>query len=302
MTSRISTLLIATATLAAACSTDDEIRQIDLEEASPSPVEQRAGSVLVEYNPTTSNGVSVHAQFMDVRGVSVETAFDALDVWTPDGALDRDACSVRVPPSAGEESEDVRLRMLDVGPIAVSALEHSIRLEGRRVPDLRTFSGVVYGNEEGFDFDQAFLPFEPEARYAIAAPGGEEAGGFHVTLQAPSVPEIETVSGRYAVDTAPIRLDGDDLELRWTVNDPGAALYLDIGPASFRADGPRLRCRLDDDGDFVVPYSILDRISASGTPLSVTLRRADVIKTGIDEVEDTTFVFAATDQVVVTPR
>jgi hypothetical protein len=301
MTSRISTLLIATAVLAAACSTDDELRELDLEEGTPSPVEQRAGSVLVEYNPATSNGVSVHAQFMDVRGVSVEAAFDALDVWTPDGALDSDACSVRVPPSAGEESETVRLRMLDVGPIAVSALDHSIRLEGRRVPDLRTFSGVVYGNEEGFDFDQAFLPFEPDARYAIAAPGGPEAGGFHVTLQAPPVPEIETVSGHYAVDMAPIDLAGDDLELHWNATEPGAALYLDVGSSAFRANEPRLRCRIDDDGEFVVPYSVLDRLSADG-PLTVTLRRADVLNTGIDSIDDTTFVFAATDEVLVSPR
>lgn len=301
MTSRIPTLLLATATLAAACSTDDEIRELDLEESTPPPVEQRAGSVLVEYNPATSNGVSVHAQFMDVQGVSVDAAFDALDVWTPDAVLDQDACSVRVPPSAGEESDNVRLHMIDVGPIAVSALDHSIRLEGRRVPDLRTFSGVVYGNEEGFDFDQAFLPFEPDARYEITAPGGDRAGGFHVTLQAPSVPEIETVSGRYAVDTAPIELEGDDLELRWNATEPGAALYLDVGSSAFHADEPRLRCRIDDDGEFLVPYTILDRISGDG-PLTVTLRRADVLGTGIDSIEDTTFVFAATDEVLVSPR
>ena len=32
--------------------------------------------------------------------------------------------------------------------------------------------------EKGFDIEQAFLPYEPQARYHIVAPGGAEAGGF----------------------------------------------------------------------------------------------------------------------------
>lgn len=179
--------LVALALLATACSTDDEsVTQVEMRESAAPLEEQRAGSLLVEYNPALSNGVSVHAQFLEVQGVSLEAAFDALDAWSPDRALGEDACSIRVPPES--DSENVRLRMLDVGPIAVSALNHGIELEGRRVPDLRSFSGVVYGNEEGFDFDEAFLPYEPAARYQISAPGGDEAEGFGVSLQAPAVP------------------------------------------------------------------------------------------------------------------
>lgn len=289
--------MLAVSALLAACSTDDEFAQFELEEAQPPAVERRAGSVLVEYNPSTSNGVSVHAQFLDVRGVSLEAAFDALDVWTPDPELDIDSCSIRVPPPSNEEVEDVRLHMLDVGPIAVSALDHSIRLEGRRVPDLRTFSGVVYGNEGGFDFDEAFLPYEAEAPYSIFASGGADAGGFDVTLRAPSVPEIEAVAGRYAVDDAPIELRGGDLELQWSVGEPYAALYLDVaGPGV-----PRVRCRLEDDGDFVVPGSIISQVSAADSLLHITLRRVNRSSFGIVGVDDSSFVFATADDVNVRP-
>ena len=296
MNLRSPTSMIAAAALLAACSTDDDsVAELELEEAAPPSVERRAGSVLVEYN-TASNGVSVHGQFLDVRGVSLEAALEALDVWTPDAELDLDTCSVRLPPSTGEEAADVRLHMIDVGPITVSALDHSIQLDGRRVPDLRSFSGVVYGNEEGFDFDEAFLPYQADAPYAIHAPGGVEAGGFHVTLQAPSVPEIETVAGRYAVDDAPIDLAGGDLDLQWRVTEPSAALFLDVGTGS--PNDPRLRCHVEDDGDFVVPVSILERLETR-TSLHVTLRRIDALSMGIAGIDDTSFLFATTDEVTV---
>lgn len=288
--------MIAAAALLAACSTDeDSLAELELEEAAPPSIEGRAGSVLVEYSTATSNGVSVHAQFLDVRGVSLEAALDALDVWTPDAELDLDTCSVRVPPPTGEEAENVRLHMMDVGPITVSSFDQSIRLEGRRVPDLRSFSGVVYGNEEGFDFEEAVLPYQPDASYQIVAPGGAQAGGFHVTLQAPSVPEIEAVAGRYAVDDAPIDLGGGDLELHWRVAAPSAALFLDVGTGS--PSDARLRCRLEDDGEFVLPTSILEQLDSPA--LRVTLRRIDSVSMGIAGIDDTSFLFATTDEVSV---
>lgn len=292
----LSTLLLATFTVA--CSADDSLDdlEVELRESEPVPAEQRSGSVLVEYNSLQSNGVSVTGQFMEVSGISMEAAFDALDIWSPDSELDLDACSIRVPPSAGEEAEQIRLHMLDVGPIAVSALDHSIRLEGRRVPDLRSFSGVVYGNEEGFDFDEAFLPFQQQARYHIVAPGGVEAGGFHVSLTAPAVPEIDSITGRYTVDAEPIDLRGDELELHWSpVGDETTSLYLEVtAPSSTQAS---LRCHVEDDGHFVVPASVLEQLG-DGT-MQLTLRRIDAVRFPVDGVEDGSFIFAATSEAAI---
>ncbi len=283
------TVVLAALTLVA-CSTDDE-SAVGIEVRDAEPVtRQRAGSLVVEFNPVQSNGVSVHAQFLDVQGVSLEAAFDALAAWSPDAALDDDACSIRVPP-VSSDAEHVRLHMLDVGPISVAALAHSIELEGRRVPDLQSFSGVVYGNEEGFDFDEAFLPYEPLARYHISAPGGDGAGGFGVSLQAPAVPRIESLAGRYVVDDAPIELHGEDLALQWRGEQAAQTrLYLDVTSADLR-----IQCRLEDDGEFIVPASALEQFPA-GQALQVTLRRVDALELPIEGVERTSFVFAATDE------
>lgn len=285
--------LVALALIASACSTDDEsVTQVEVRETQAPLEEQRAGSLLVEYNPAVSNGVSVHAQFLEVRGVSLEAAFDALDAWMPDRALDEDACSIRVPPPS--DGENVRLRMLDVGPIAVAALDHGIALDGRRVPDLRNFSGVVYGNEEGFDFDEAFLPYEPNARYQISAPGGEEAGGFGLSLHAPPVPEFASIADQFTVDEAPIALDGGDLTMTWAAApESRTALYLDVTRGT-----QQLQCRIEDDGHFVVPASVLEQFPADRT-LRVTLRRVDAIELPLDGVERGSFVFAATDEAAI---
>lgn len=286
--------LLALSLLAVACSTDDEsVTQVELRETAAPLEEQRAGSLLVEYNPSLSNGVSVHAQFLEVEGVSLEAAFEALDAWSPDRALDEDACSIRVPPTG--DAERVRLRMMDVGPIAVAALDHAIELQGRRVPDLRSFSGVVYGNEEGYDFDEAFLPYQPGARYQISAPGGDEAGGFGISLQAPFVPRIESIADHYMVDDAPIELRGDDLKLQWSAApDSRTALYLDVTRGT-----QRLQCRVEDDGHFVVPATVLDQFPADRA-LRVTLRRVDALELSLDGVDSGSFVFAATDEATIT--
>ena len=272
--------------LASACSTADEPAiSVEAEEA---PAMRTAGSMLVEYDPAQSNGLSVHAQFLEVSGVSVEAALDALDAWTPDATLAEDVCSIRARNEVG--SDDVRLRLLDVGPISVGALGHAIELNGRRLPDLSDVYGVVYGNEEGFDFDEAFLPYAPHTTYQIEAPGGDVAGGFGLALQAPSVPEIVAVAGRYLVDDNPIALDGRDLSIEWEPAGESASLFLDVV-----AGNQRLQCRVEDDGRFEVPASAFDGF-AEDAVLTVKLRRVDAVELAIDGIESGAFVFAATDE------
>ncbi len=287
--------LLALATVSAACTTDDGLGDLDARESEVIEAEEeRSGSVLVEFDPAASEGVSVHAQFLAVRGVSTDLALQALDVWSPDLELDVDSCSVRPPTLATDEN--VRLHLLDVGTISVAAFDHAIQLDGRRVPDLRTVSGVVYGNEEGFEIDEAFLPFEPQARYQIAAPGGSDAGGFNISLVAPSIPEIETVGGVYAVDSDPIALRGDDLDLRWaSALEDETTLFLELKGST----GHRLSCRVEDDGAFVVPATILEQLGSG--QLDLALRRIDSVELAIDGVEEGAFVFASTSKTSLLP-
>ena len=84
----------------AGCSTEESLPQLDVESAATAD-EKRAGSLLAEYahpRGEQSDGVSVHAQFLDVRGVNYETALEALEVWSPEWQLDVDACSLRANP------------------------------------------------------------------------------------------------------------------------------------------------------------------------------------------------------------
>lgn len=273
------------------CFAEDET-VVQLEEIAAPLEMQRGGTLLAEFNPHVSTGVALYAQFLEVHGISLRAANDALDVWTPELALDEDTCSLQDPTL--HDRADVRVRMFDVGTIAVHADDHFAALTGRRVPDLATLSGVVYGNESGFDLDEAFLPYLPDAQYTIEAPGGAHTGGFSVALRAPAYPVFDVISGSFVVDDAPIALHGADLAIAWNEIGDRDSIFIDV--TSSRA---RLTCRVEDDGDFSIPATVLGKLGGEG-PLTVTMRRADVVELPIDGIDRGQFVFAASNEVRVT--
>ncbi len=275
----LSLLLVGTV----ACNTDDGLEPVDAGTQQSELIEERFGTVLAEYH---GGGTAIHAQFIDARGITIDSAERALEVWSPDTELDVDACTVRAEPLPNADA--MRLRLLDAGPIRLTGADSRIELEGRRLPDFSSsVSGVVYGNEEGFELDRAELTYDPFERYRITAEGSDEMGGFTVWLIAPDVPRLASVE-----ETLPVR---DELALEW--DGSGASsyteLYLDVRGKSTGPESPRLTCRLEDDGRFALPRAIFEQLGS--TKFDVALRRVHRVRADVQGLEGADFVFAATD-------
>lgn len=292
--------------LLAACSTEEPLPQFDVEGASP-PDETRAGTLLAEYAyPRTGQGggVSVHAQFLDVRGVNYATALEALEVWSPDWELDVDACSLRSDPGAAQQHpDDIRLELLDVGPITVRGPREAIRLEARRLPDLLSaFSGVIYGTEQGFGSQPLRIGYDPGAWYSFQAPGRTHSGGFTVSMRAPKPIRIASVAG--AALGAGRQTDIDfsrDVSIEWEPSSDATrseTVFLHIS-SGFGPDRPRLTCRVDDDGSFTLPHSVIEQVAQDSPELELSLRRINAQPVDIDGLEASEFIFSTVDEVTV---
>jgi hypothetical protein len=298
----------------AGCSTEESLPQLDVESTAPAD-EKRAGTLLAEYSHPRgeqSDGVSVHAQFLDVRGVNYETALEALEVWSPEWQLDVDACSLRAHPLRSDSNadndypedqypNDIRLELLDVGPITVRGPHDAIRLEARRLPDLLSaFSGVIYGTEQGFSSQPLRIGYEPGALYTFGAPGRVGNGDFSISMRAPRPMHIASVGAQPAEQGSAFGVDfADDLPLEWQptgeqTSDDIVFLHISSG---FGPDRPRLTCRLEDDGAFSVPATVIGQLAEDGAELSLSLRRINAKTVDIDGLEASEFVFSTVDEI-----
>lgn len=270
------------ATALAACSSDDTDASMPDAEVESAQVEQ-VGSVWAEYVPGQESA-SIHAQFVRVHGISADHALAALDVWRPETDLALDACSLRSRPSFAS-GDNVSVELLDAGPISIDADFGQVTIHSRRLPDVDRVSGVVYGNESGFDVAPVILPYEAGVTYHLTATGAE-IGAIDVALVAPAIPQIlnETdAARRLAVQ--------DEVRLQWDPqSDPGADLFLAISAA----DGQVMNCHLEDDGEFVLPAALVEPFRHAGSG-ELTLRRVSIIDADVDGLEHTRIVFGARD-------
>ncbi len=280
---------LALVALLAGCSTSDDIGEPEFESVD-TPLLASSGTVIAEYD-RYGNGTTVHAQFVNARGVSIEQALEALEVWTPDRELAIDACSLRS--AAAPVGNHVELQLLDVGPLSVDFYEERAKLDGRRLPDLlQGISGVVYGNEEGFDIDSVYIPYHQGLPYQFTAPG-MEAGGFDAQVVAPSIPMMRTIADQYVDGERTVAYRaGEDLPIIWEEIESDGELYLDIASTE-DLDGTKLRCQLEDDGAFTVPGAILEQLRDNSATLEVTLRRVNRKPVSIDGLDDSEVIFAA---------
>jgi hypothetical protein len=307
--------------LIAGCSTEESLPQVDVESAAPAD-ETRAGTLLAEYaqpRGDRAGGVSVHAQFLDVRGVNYETALEALEVWSPEWQLGVDACSLRTHPlrsgsgkhsdsGAGDSSAapypgDLRLELLDVGPITVRGPHDAIRLDARRLPDLLSaFSGVIYGTEQGFSSQPLRIAYKAGAWYTFGAPGRVGNGDFSVSIRAPRPIRIASVGTHLADEGSEFGVDfAQDIALEWQPTGEYASddiVFLHIS-SGFGPDRPRLTCRLDDDGSFSVPAALIEQLSEDSAELELTVRRTNAEMVDIDGLEASEFVFSTVDEVTL---
>ncbi len=304
LTWRCGLAVLATLMLGA-CSTEESLPQLDVD-AAPAAHETRAGTLLAEYaQPRSSrhSGVSVHAQFLDVHGLNYATALEALEVWSPDWQLDVDACSMRSSsPVEHAHADDIRLHLLDVGPITVRGPGEAIRLEARHLPDLLSaFSGVIYGTEQGFGSQPMRIAYQPGGLYSFGAPGSRDNGGFYVTMKAPQPIRIASVGEVDASHGSQLAWDfGRDLKVGWAPTDDtqDQAVFLRIS-SGFGPDRPRLTCRVDDDGSFTVPASLVQQLAADGSDLQLSLRRVNATKADVDGLETSDFVFSTVDEITL---
>lgn len=289
---------------AAACSVDERAPKIDVDRA-PASGETRAGTLLAEYpsgRAQPADSVRIHAQFLDIHGIEYGRALEALEVWSPDFELDLDACELHSA-SLHEQAapEDIRLELLDLGPITVDTPEETILLQARRLPDLLSlFSGVIYGTEQGFGDQPARVDFQPGESYVFSAPGNGPNGGFQLSLEAPRPIYLEYIGDEPVADAASLAWDfGDDLNITWRPSAQSAEdVFLRIS-AGFGPDRPRLNCRLEDDGTFHLPAALIQQIAADSSEIQVSLRRINARKTPVDGLERAEFIFSTVDQITL---
>lgn len=310
--------VLMVATLFVACSTEEPLPQIDVD--SPTLAnETRAGTLLAEYaSPRAAggSGVRVHAQFLDVHGIHYARALEALEVWSPDYELDLDACSMHSALAVdSERNDEIRLELLDVGPITVRGPRESVRLDARRLPDLLSaFSGVIYGTEQGLGTDPLRVGYQSGARYGFSAPGHTESGGFTVQMRAPEPIRIMGVGAQNASNGTRVPIHfGQDLRIQWRPfmeqSSPGIGrmqaldlhgedVFLRIS-AGFGPDRPRLSCRVDDDGSFTLPAAWVEQILEDSDELQLSLRRVNAENIDIDGLDAAEFVFSTVDEITL---
>lgn len=299
-------LVLVTGVVGTACSTEEPLPPRTGEDEG-AETSRRVGSLLAEIESTrngTKRDIDIHAQFLDVRGVQVDEALEALEVWSTEPGLDRDTCTLRPgesAPTGTERDRDVRLDLLSVGTIDVEGPERSVQLEARRLPDLLSaFSGVIYGTDGSFGDEATRLGFAPGAEYRFSAAGDGSTGGFDVTLEAPTPVRLQPISGRWLHAGETVALPrGEDLKFRW--NRPEFSdtnLYFDIS-TGYGPDRARLKCRLQDDGRFSVPADLIEELADEATTLQLSLRRVSSRDAEVGGLEDSNFSLSTVDRLTL---
>lgn len=260
---RIAYLLVAMGL--GACAVDDA-EEVEFAQESRT-LESRVGTFLAEYSQG-SDGTEIHAQFIVTRGISADQALEALDVWRPYTDLAIDVCALSNAQSPSGE-ERVSLELLDVGPITVETHDSLAVLEARRLPDIWDgVSGVVYGTERGFDSEVITVPYQLATTYTVSAPGAE-ISGFSVELEAPEVPEI---------------IEHDFGSWSWVpAMEPADQMYVEVEGVDGQG---RMVCRVEDDGEFVIPIQLKESAR-------VTLRRINVADLRMDGLDKSVAIFSS---------
>ena len=290
-----SLVLIGVMLASTACSVEEPLPPRD-SSSDQAVTSSRTGTLLAEFEMAANGALQVHAQFLNATNVPADRALDALEVWTRDDALDRDTCSLESGlafDGRSRSDRNMRLRLLNVGPITVQGPTDHLELQARRLPDLSSsFSGVIYGTDERRRERQAsgpMLNYEPGTRYSFRAPGKGEMGGFHVELEAPS--PIRLLS-----PTADVNAVDSGMTLRWTgASSRGGDVFVDLD-SGYGSERVQLRCRLEDDGRFTIPADLLEQVTEGRPHLDVAVRRVTSEPVDIDGLEASTFTLSTVDR------
>jgi hypothetical protein len=193
-----------------------------------------------------------------------------------DEGIPLDSCRVvdgagEIDRALAEVAPDV-VELLDAGRLAVRGPVDGALLSPRHYPELTPYvSGVVYGADEA-----PALALEPGAVYEVVGEGGEGAGPFAASVQAPrSFPSIEA---------APLKRGGD-LDLRWSeAGEVSEPLVITVA-WSGRAGAREVRCRVRDDGSFRISREFLQIPEASAELTATRSRRSSLTAPGVGRGE-----------------
>lgn len=293
------------AAVAVGCSSHDALSETEPNEEEETVVEERYGALSAEYVVPRAPGddwVDVQAQFLDARGVPVESALEALEVWMPRRGLEADVCETvnadATPPTARER---VSLHLLDVGQLEIVSPREEVVLEARRLPDLlSSFYGVVYGTEWSDGASDHFVEYYPGSEYRFAAPGSVQTGGFDITVEAPDPIVLMAANGNEIRDQRSLSVDpAEALELVWASDGApwdGDEVFIDLS-AGFGPDQVRVQCRTHDDGAFTISASELRELSEFSGEVDLELRRVRRAQTEVEGLEQVDVQFATTDKI-----
>ncbi len=296
---------VLAAGLMAACSSQDALSEGAADADEASVVEERYGALSAEFvypRSTDDEGVDVQAQFLDARGVPVDSALEALEVWMPRRGLEMESCQLSTgSASAPAGHEPVSLHLLDVGEIDVMSPQDTLTLEPRRLPDLlSSFYGVVYGSEWSDLGARDFVEYYPGSDYRFIAPGSAQAGAFDVTLQAPDPIVLLAANGEEIRDETVLSVAADEaLELVWASDDgvwSTEEVFIDLS-AGYGPDQTRIQCRARDHGAFSVSASRLRELSQFSDEVDLEIRRVRSGEAAIEGLDKVDFYFATTDKI-----
>lgn len=287
--------------LIAGCSSGDPLSEPrDAGDDDATVLETSYGALSAQVQPRTESEqgpVDIQAQFLDARGVAVESALQALEVWVPHRGLEQGECRrIERMDRVSADHQPVSLHLIDVGDIVVETTQQAMSIQPRQMPDLlSSFYGVIYGSEFSRGDDDAAVGYHPGELYRFSADGSSGVGGFDVAMEAPRPMVLVAANGEEIEHGQTVTVSShQDLELVWeSRSDESGEVFIDLAEGGV-ADSARIQCRTDDDGAFSVPS---DQLGQFGDDARMEVRR--VHRTGVDMegLDDAEFYFATTDRI-----
>jgi len=185
-----------------------------------------------------------------------------LGARAPSSDLALDSCSQPVPRFDSRPRRipvgETAIELMDVGDLSVeySSLDMDRAIPTRTFPDLlKVIDGVIYSANESRG-----VVFEPVETYTILSSGTDSVAPFEVVLNAPEDLGDIRLDGTSVEEQTPTVRRGRDLELAWDGSGGyGDEVIIEVDLNNVGLSWS-ISCRARDDGSFVIPSEITERL------------------------------------------